>query len=214
MNSLATVSEPDLSFLELLLEIYYNILLGPNNQNCSLFHAASGSQQLFQLLPQANSKSFKQIRKLSFLIIQQMILSSHGEENLAQLLTLMHNTNSSDDNSSSNSSFDLQQELSLKSAILKSLLSVLRESHRCRALFRKVGGFVYVMSVLVSMEGCLSDQSICDLNCKFAKTSSNAVQWSSIEKKKVWNLLKSVFGTLAAAMRFEPANARFFASEV
>ena len=40
---------------------------------------------------------------------------------------------------------------------LQALLNVLRESHRTRMAFRKVGGFVYVMSVLVSMEGCLSD---------------------------------------------------------
>ena len=40
---------------------------------------------------------------------------------------------------------------------LQSLLSVLRESHRTRTVFRKVGGFVYVMSVLVSMEGCLAE---------------------------------------------------------
>ena len=39
----------------------------------------------------------------------------------------------------------------------QSLLIVLRESHRTRTVFRKVGGFVYVMSVLVSMEGCLAD---------------------------------------------------------
>ena len=39
----------------------------------------------------------------------------------------------------------------------QSLLHVLRESHRTRTVFRKVGGFVYVMSVLVSMEGCLAD---------------------------------------------------------
>ena len=41
--------------------------------------------------------------------------------------------------------------------LFQSLLSVLRESHRTRTVFRKVGGFVYVMSVLVSMEGCLAD---------------------------------------------------------
>ena len=39
----------------------------------------------------------------------------------------------------------------------QSLLNVLRESHRTRTVFRKVGGFVYVMSVLVSMEGCLAE---------------------------------------------------------
>jgi len=40
---------------------------------------------------------------------------------------------------------------------LQSLLHVLKESHRTRTVFRKVGGFVYVMSVLVSMEGCLAE---------------------------------------------------------
>lgn len=40
---------------------------------------------------------------------------------------------------------------------VQSLLNVLRESHRTRTVFRKVGGFVYVMSVLVSMEGSLED---------------------------------------------------------
>ena len=40
--------------------------------------------------------------------------------------------------------------------LFQSLLTVLRESHRTRTVFRKVGGFVYVMSVLVSMEGCFA----------------------------------------------------------
>lgn len=43
------------------------------------------------------------------------------------------------------------------SCSFQSLLNVLRESHRTRTVFRKVGGFVYVMSVLVSMEGSLDD---------------------------------------------------------
>ena len=34
---------------------------------------------------------------------------------------------------------------------------MLQESHRTRTVFRKVGGFVYVMSVLVSMEACFAD---------------------------------------------------------
>lgn len=42
--------------------------------------------------------------------------------------------------------------------LLQSLLQVLKESHKTRTAFRKVGGFVYVMSVLVSMEGALADE--------------------------------------------------------
>lgn len=124
-----------------------NFFKGPNNQNCTLFNDAGAAKHVFNFLPQKDSKVSKKIRKQAFVIIQQLILSNSGEEHLASLLTLMHNPSEG-----STVELTLQQELSLKTSVLKSLLSVLRESHRCRALFRKVGGFVYVMSVLIGME--------------------------------------------------------------
>jgi len=48
----------------------------------------------------------------------------------------------------------------LRLSVLQLVLSLLRESHRGRMIFRKVGGFVYVMSVLVSMEGALADPPV------------------------------------------------------
>jgi len=76
----------------------------------------------------------------------------------------------------------------------------LRESHRTRTVFRKVGGFVYVMSVLVSMEGCLRGEPVSP--------------WNEIPVCQVLNLLHMVFNTVTVAMRFEPANAKFFHQEV
>lgn len=76
----------------------------------------------------------------------------------------------------------------------------LRESHRTRTVFRKVGGFVYVMSVLVSMEGCLRGEPVSP--------------WNEIPVSQVLNLLHMVFNTVTVAMRFEPANAKFFHQEV
>lgn len=67
-------------------------------------------------------------------------------------------------------------------------------------MFRKVGGFVYVMSVLVSMEGCLSDVP--------------QPPWNTIPKEEIFALLHMVFSTITVAMRFEPANAKFFHQEV
>lgn len=84
--------------------------------------------------------------------------------------------------------------------LLQSLLICLRESHRTRTVFRKVGGFVYVMSVLVSMEGCLCEEP--------------APPWDEIPVSQVLNLLHMVFNTVTVAMRFEPANAKFFHLEV
>lgn len=83
---------------------------------------------------------------------------------------------------------------------MQSLLSCLRESHRTRTVFRKVGGFVYVMSVLVSMEGCLSDNP--------------QTPWDVIPKEEIFELLHMVFSSITVAMRFEPANAKFFHQEV
>jgi hypothetical protein len=76
-------------------------------------------------------------------IVQQLVLSTGGDDDMGTLLGLMHTAPTT--------------ALELKTHILKALLLVLRESHRTRTVFRKVGGFVYVMSVLVSMEGCLAD---------------------------------------------------------
>jgi len=85
-------------------------------------------------------------------------------------------------------------------SFLQSLLMCLRESHRTRTVFRKVGGFVYVMSVLVSMEGCLRGEPVSP--------------WNEIPVSQVLNLLHMVFNTVTVAMRFEPANAKFFHQEV
>ena len=68
-------------------------------------------------------------------------------------------------------------------------------------MFRKVGGFVYVMSTLVSMETSLS-------------TDTSANQWRDFSSTEVLRMLHLVFNTVCVAMRYEPANAKFFQQEV
>ena len=79
----------------------------------------------------------------------------------------------------------------------------LKESHRTRTMFRKVGGFVYVMSTLVSMEGCLG-----------TSTDADKPWREGIGRSDVLRMLHLVFNTLCIAMRYEPANAKFFHLEV
>lgn len=62
---------------------------------------------------------------------------------LGTLLGLMHSTELS--------------EVKLKTDVLDALLKVFDLDPRTRAVFREVGGFVYVMSVLINMEGSLAD---------------------------------------------------------
>ncbi|XP_026315295.1 WD repeat and FYVE domain-containing protein 3 isoform X1 [Hyposmocoma kahamanoa] len=84
--------------------------------------------------------------------------------------------------------------LRLKLHILKALLACLRDSHRTRTIFRKVSGFVYVTSVLASLDGKLNGDEPID--------------------KDTLQLIHIVFYTISTAMRFEPANAKFFHHEI
>nr|CAI5836643.1 unnamed protein product [Callosobruchus analis] len=84
-------------------------------------------------------------------------------------------------------------ELQIKIDILDALRICLKESHRIRTVFRKVNGFVYVTSVLIVLEGKLSRK---------------------IDDPKILTLLNLVFQTICTAMRFEPANAKFFYHEI
>jgi hypothetical protein len=72
-------------------------------------------------------------------------------------------------------------------------------------MFRKVGAFVYIMSALVSMEGCLHPNPF--------ESGSNS-NWDTLAPVEILRLLHLIFNTLCVAMRYEPANAKFFQQEI
>ncbi|XP_076455501.1 WD repeat and FYVE domain-containing protein 3-like isoform X2 [Babylonia areolata] len=157
-----------------------SVLLTGNSSNAGVFHQCGGARCAHNMVP------YPECRQQALNIVQQLVLSPGGDDDMGTLLGLMPTANVTD--------------LELKTHILKSLLNVLRESHRTRTVFRKVGGFVYVMSVLVSMEGSLEDPP--------------KPPWNSVARRDVLMMLHTVFSTLTVAMRYEPANARFFSTEV
>ncbi|KAK7508020.1 hypothetical protein BaRGS_00000985, partial [Batillaria attramentaria] len=156
------------------------VLLTGNSSNAGVFHQCGGARCAHNMVP------YPECRQHALNIVQQLVLSPGGDDDMGTLLGLMPTASITD--------------LELKTHILKSLLNVLRESHRTRTVFRKVGGFVYVMSVLVSMEGALEDPP--------------KSPWNSVQRKDVLQMLHTVFSTLTVAMRYEPANAKFFSTEV
>lgn len=116
-------------------------------------------------------------------------MSQGGEEDMSTILVVLHSSDCSSEG-----------ELGLKVEILTALLSCFRESHRARTNFRKAGGFLYLMSVLVSMEGQLgSPQDSSGPNILF---------------REKMQLIQLIFTGFALAMRFEPANAKLFHQEV
>ncbi|XP_052816149.1 WD repeat and FYVE domain-containing protein 3-like isoform X4 [Mya arenaria] len=172
-----TKEQRELGFL--VMEVLA-MLLSNNNQNTSVFRECGGARCAHNMVP------FVECRQQALSIVQQLVLSPGGDDDMGTLLGLMNTAEVTD--------------LELKTAILKSLLNVLRESHRTRTVFRKVGGFVYVMSVLVIMEGCLADPP--------------RQPWDKVDHQEVLLMLKAVFSSLTVAMRYEPANAKFFSTDV
>ncbi|XP_014681660.1 PREDICTED: WD repeat and FYVE domain-containing protein 3-like isoform X2 [Priapulus caudatus] len=179
-DSRVTDIPEDLKSLGFLVMDALTLLLSNNSSNASVFRECGGARCAHNMVP------YVECRQQSLGIVQQLVMSSGGDDDMGTLLGLMHTAP--------------QMCLDLKNHVLRSLLTVLRESHRTRTVFRKVGGFVYVMSVLISMEGCLA--------------TPPKSPWEHADRKEVLGLLKTVFNTLTVAMRFEPANAKFFATEI
>ncbi|XP_034186854.1 WD repeat and FYVE domain containing 3 bchs isoform X3 [Osmia lignaria lignaria] len=172
----------------LIMEALTTLLAG-NVQNANVFRECGGARCAHNLVP------YMDCRYQALGIVRELILSAGGDDDMATLLGVMHSAPSS--------------ALVLKTHILKSLLACLRESHRTRTVFRKVGGFVYVMSVLVSLEGQLGMQ-----RSENTEPCNDVIKRTPQEEAQLLVLLHVVFHTISTAMRFEPANAKFFHHEI
>ncbi|XP_059046581.1 WD repeat and FYVE domain-containing protein 3 [Achroia grisella] len=149
-------------------------LLNSNSNNCNVFRDCGGAKCVHGMLVHESC------RNMALGVIRELIVSGSGEEDMAALLCGMHAAPN--------------DALLLKLHVLRALLACLRDSHRTRTIFRKVSGFVYVTSVLVSLEGKLKGNEIMDHD--------------------MLQLIHIVFYTISTAMRFEPANAKFFHHEI
>lgn len=169
--------QKELGFL--IMEIV-SCLLSQNSSNAKLFRELGGARVAHNMVP------YKLCRSQALNIVSTLLLSTAGEDDMLTLLGLMHTAQ--------------MEDLELKNSVLKSLLNTLRESHRTRTVFRKAGGFVYVVSVLISMEGSLSMPA--------------KPPWDKVKRQEIFSILKTILNTLTVSMRYEPANAKFFETEV
>ncbi|XP_059130799.1 WD repeat and FYVE domain-containing protein 3 [Peromyscus eremicus] len=173
-------SAEDQEHLALLVMEALTVLLQGSNTNAGIFREFGGARCAHNIV------KYPQCRQHALMTIQQLVLSPNGDDDMGTLLGLMHSAPPT--------------ELQLKTDILRALLSVLRESHRSRTVFRKVGGFVYITSLLVAMERSLS--------------SPPKNGWERVNQNQVFELLHTMFCTLTAALRYEPANSHFFKTEI
>lgn len=204
-NCTNTISPDDSNEIlgRLILDALFILLSSSSNAN--VFRESGGAKCIQEMV------KYKHCREEVLGISRELILTSGGDDDMLFILTTMHSASANN--------------IELKVQILKTLLGCLRDSHRTRTIFRKVnkfeiiflyinnefrifqvGGFVYVTSVFVSLDGKLNDiieQDIQDTNCMIKTNIKNLLQ-----------LLHIVCQTLTTAMRFEPANAKYFHQEI
>ncbi|CAL8113792.1 unnamed protein product [Orchesella dallaii] len=153
-----------------------SMLINSNTSNLAIFREHNTAVKLLQL-------SHDSTRNNVYSILSVCFVSQGGEEELVHaLVRLQKNSNES------------------VIAMLGLFISCFRESHRARCNFRKAGGFLYLMSLLVAMEGSFASDHL----------DNDQVQ-DVIDKMKIFQL---IFSSFCLAMRFEPANAKLFQQEI
>ena len=90
--------------------------LSGSNPNCAVFRELGGAGTVINLV------KLEESRPSALVLLQQLILSSGGEDDMTSLLELLHTSS--------------QVNVSMKAEILRALILCLRESHRSRAVFR------------------------------------------------------------------------------
>ncbi|ODN04745.1 WD repeat and FYVE domain-containing protein 3, partial [Orchesella cincta] len=154
-----------------------SMLINSNTSNLAIFREHNTAIKLLKLTHEST-------RNNAFSILSVCFVSQGGEEELVHALVgLQKNTPES-----------VIEMLGL-------FLTCFRESHRARCNFRKAGGFLYLMSLVVGMEGCFAGDQV----------ESEEHATLLVHRMKTFQL---VFACFCLAMRFEPANAKLFQQEI
>ncbi|VDN02986.1 unnamed protein product [Thelazia callipaeda] len=160
-------------------------ILVSNHANARTFHESAGSKAIIDLILYGS----EEWRASALQLMKQLLIFGQNEEQFTALLFVLHPPSSHD--------------ISLKTILMKSLLCALRESHKVRLMFRRAGGYLCLMSLLVNLEGKLS--------CR-ASEQNPAMFNGGITK--ILKFIEIIFKVLAISMRYEPSNARYFSNEV
>jgi hypothetical protein len=77
--------------------------------------------------------------------------------------------------------------------------------------FRRVGGYLCIMSLLLNLEGALGQQPQPPWDAVFERQMTNN---HSVYILNILDFINLLFKVLTISMRFEPANAKYFATDV
>lgn len=90
--------------------------------------------------------------------------------------------------------------------------TVLLESHKVRIMFRKSGGYICLMTLLLHLEGALSSNKAQETLKNLNTEASNSQHQPS--RQETLTHIAMIFHVFVVSMRYEPSNAKYFLTEV
>ncbi|KAL7668922.1 hypothetical protein ACOME3_009604 [Neoechinorhynchus agilis] len=152
------------------------VCLDGNVVSCSRFRELSGIRLLEYLIP---SKAV--LRRNALYLMETIFRTSIEEDDMAQLLANLSNLS----------------DLAVRMSILETLEHLMASSAQCRSLFRKVGGFIFIMSTLLSMDDILIPRNIISINLD-----------------AFFGVIKTIFSVMKIIFTNDPINNQCFEEEV
>uniref|UniRef100_A0A183C1L8 Uncharacterized protein n=1 Tax=Globodera pallida TaxID=36090 RepID=A0A183C1L8_GLOPA len=176
-----------------------------------IFISNSGSPKVFEcfcktLLPNTLIKTLllahqtdnEELKASIAILIKQLLYLAKNEQLFSSLLQLL---------------FSEPEHIELCTVILKLFSNVLLESHKVRVMFRRSGGFICLLTLLLHTEQSLalkvpppspSDaQQMPSLSLEFVGQRDATLQYVAL-----------IFHVLTVSMRYEPSNSKYFLNEV
>ncbi|VDD74216.1 unnamed protein product [Mesocestoides corti] len=188
----ASINDAEARLTDLLITILRLLAatVSQSNPDVAIISNLKGIHCLLTRLLPASSVPIKVI-KHALALLYEVFVVTPSEDQLLGLLDVLPSA-----------------DIGLRFEIMCLLCNVLRDSHRCRTLFRKCNGFIRMINQLVLLNGCLSPDD---------KAAGDAQQKPVVDpakKQRLLLLIKGIFAVITVAMKFEPASAKHFASEV
>ncbi|KAK6060487.1 hypothetical protein COOONC_01852 [Cooperia oncophora] len=170
--------------LALLSTDLLTVIIKGNLENARMFSDCFGARTLLSLLTVVTGEW----RSSSLQLLKQLLLLASTDQYIAGVIQVI-------------SQVGPQQQLEFNVDLLKTVLGVLRESHKVRVQFRKTGGYLGLISMLLGLEGAFSK-----MECVKGLVPTEAVE--------LLDFIHLIFKVLTISMRFEPSNAKYFSVEV
>ncbi|VDM63087.1 unnamed protein product [Angiostrongylus costaricensis] len=169
--------------LALLATDLLTVIIKGNLENARMFSDCFGAPTLLSVLTVVTGEW----RSSSLQLLKQLLLLASTDQYIAGVIQVI-------------SQVGRQQQLEFNVDLLKTVLVVLRESHKVRVQFRKTGGYLSLISMLLGLEGAFSE----------VDGTAGTVPFEAV---RLLDFIHLIFKVLTISMRFEPSNAKYFSVE-